>query len=148
MLIAAKKLVVNCGPLSVRCFVCMETLLSECPKKILNTVIAVVFVVGVVLLNSQNRSVIMAMYGLPLFVLERRPGISMTMNSSGFVAGNNHSFRSCLLVHRLREHYSQFLTVHYTSFICEASSVRCEKVPAYDLFLGSPSILSSGLGRD
>lgn len=71
MHIAEKHLDVNCIPLSVAIFVGVPTFLAQCSKKIVATVIAVVFCVGISLFNFENQSAIKTMYWLPLFFWKR-----------------------------------------------------------------------------
>lgn len=79
-------------------------------------VVVAVSVVGTSSFNFEKRSVITTVYWLPLFSLGREPRISMKMNLSGPVAGNNRSLCCCVLVFWLHAHNAQYLMVLFTSF--------------------------------
>lgn len=100
--VAAKNLDVSCGSLSVRIFVGMPKMLTQCSRKIVVTVVAVLFVVGMVSVNFEKRSVNATRYCLPLLVFGKRPRMSVAMNSSGSIDGNNRRFRWYFLLCGLR----------------------------------------------
>lgn len=87
MHIAAKTLGLIRGPWSVGTFVCVSKLLTQCSRKSLTTVVAAIFVVGIVL--TTFRTVCLTkMYQFSLFHFGRSARMSMVMSSSGSVAGN------------------------------------------------------------
>lgn len=59
---SCKILNVNCGPFSIRTFVEMVNLLTECSMKVVATTCAVVSIVGIALDYFENLSVIIVIY--------------------------------------------------------------------------------------
>lgn len=69
------------------------------------------FSVGIDLLSFEIRFVTTTLYWPPPLVLRREPGMSMAMNPSCTVAGDNRNFRCCSLDCRLCAHDFQSLNV-------------------------------------
>lgn len=83
--------------------------------EIVATVFAVVFVVRVTFLSSENLSVIITMNCSPVLVFGRGPRILIVANCNGVVGGNTHSLRCSIVVRRFLDHEWQSSTVAYKS---------------------------------
>lgn len=91
---AANNSDVNYVLFSVRTFVGMSKLLTQCYKTIVATVVAIVFVVDTGLVNFEKWSVITTISRLLFLGFERGPIMSIAMNVNGSTAGKTVVFVS------------------------------------------------------
>lgn len=80
------------GPFSLRTFVDRRKLPTQRSRKIVSSVVSIVFVLGVALVFFQKWSVISKMYWMPLFVFKIGRRTSIAMSSKGSVVRNNRNF--------------------------------------------------------
>lgn len=88
----------NYGPLSVKTLDGVPKLAIQSWLKLVITVVAVVFVVGLILVSFENLSVTTKMNRLPVFVFDRGWAMSMATNANVPTSGNRRSLHCVLVV--------------------------------------------------